>query len=73
MTKERPKLSDQVRQAIADAEVSRYWIWKETGVAQETLSRFMNRKGGLSLDGLDKIAEVLKLDLVRRRKGGKED
>jgi hypothetical protein len=30
------------------------------------MSRFMNGKGGLSLDAIDKLAELLRLDVVRR-------
>ena len=66
----RPKVSDQVRNAI---EGCRYRIWKETGVAQETLSRFMKGERGLSMKALDKIGEFLEWELKSRRRGGKED
>ena len=66
MARERTKLSDQLRRAIDASDKSRYRISKETGIAQETLSRFMSGKGGLSIDGIDKLAECLGLRLDNR-------
>ena len=53
------KFSDQLRAAINAAEKSRYVIAAETGIDAATLSRFMNGKGGLSIEGLDLLAECL--------------
>ena len=64
----RNSFTDQIRAAIDASGLSRYRIWKETGISQATLSRFMSGKGGLSVEGLDKLAEVLKLE-VKVRKG----
>jgi hypothetical protein len=58
------KLSDQLRIAIETSGKSRYRIWKETGIAQAVLSRFMNGKGGLSVDGIDRLAVCLGLELI---------
>ena len=41
-------VSDQLRDAIREAAVSRYRIGKETGVEQSALSRFVNGTRGLS-------------------------
>ena len=76
MRRKRAKLTDQLRQAIETAERSRYVIARETGIDQATLSRFMHGKGGLSMDGLDRLAECLGLELVakppaRKRKKGR--
>mgnify|MGYP002626618220 CR=1 FL=1 len=57
-------LTDQLRQAILSADKTRYAIWKETGVAEATLSRFVNGKGGLSSDAVDRIGECLGLWLT---------
>jgi hypothetical protein len=57
------KLSDQVRDAIKGSKLSRYAICKTVGLNQGTMSRFMSG-GGLSLDTLDKLAEVLDLSIV---------
>ena len=58
------RLSRQIREAIASSGLTRYRIAEEAGVAQSTLSRFMAGEGGLTLDTLDRIAEVLRLSLV---------
>jgi len=52
--------------------LSRYEIAKRSGVSEATLSRFVNGQQGLSTDTLDKLANVLGLELVARQpKGGK--
>jgi hypothetical protein len=65
----KPKLiSDQLREAILSADVSRYRIAKEIGVTEALLSRFMNRVGGLGLENIDKIGQLLDLQLVVRKR-----
>ena len=64
MKTKRIKLTDQLRQAIEGSPKSRYQIAKETGVDQAVLSRFVHHKGGLSMEGLDLIAECLGLNLT---------
>ena len=66
MAPKRTKLTDQLKAAIDAAGKSRYTLWQETGIDQATLSRFMHGKGGLSMDGLDRLAEALGLELVAR-------
>jgi transcriptional regulator with XRE-family HTH domain len=74
MAKKRVKLSDQVRQAVEASNLSRYAICKALGLAQATMSRFMNRQGGLSMDYLDALADLLDLNVTtgesRRAKRG---
>ncbi|HEX4143775.1 MAG TPA: helix-turn-helix transcriptional regulator [Pirellulales bacterium] len=60
----RPTISDQLREAIAQSELTRYEIWKRSGVDQGALSRFVNGKQSLTLDIVDKLADVLGLKLV---------
>ena len=67
MTRKRTKVTDQLRRAIETADKSRYALAQETGIDQATLSRFMNGKGGLSMDGWDLLAEALGLELVAKR------
>jgi len=64
------RLSDQLRQAIKTCGKTRYRIWKETGIAEATLSRFVNGKGGLSMRAVDKIGKCvgLKIAFERRRR-----
>ena len=65
-TKQRTKLSDQIRQAIDASGVSRYAICKQIGLDQALLSRFMQDRSGLSVQTLDALADVLGLDVVAR-------
>ena len=73
MAKRRPKkLSDQVRQAIANSDLTRYRISKLTGIDQSQLSKFVNGLRGLSTDGLDRLGELLGLEItVRKRDKGR--
>jgi hypothetical protein len=66
----REKLSEQIRQAIRDADVSQYRLSFLAQVDPGHLSRFVNGKAGLSLDAIDRIADVLKLRITVDR--GKE-
>jgi transcriptional regulator with XRE-family HTH domain len=63
MGKERIKLSEQIRRAVDACGLSRYRICKELGIAESTLSRFMSGQGGLSMEYLDQLAELLDLRL----------
>lgn len=60
---QRPSLSDELRQAIADSGVSRYGIWQQTGIDQGSLSKFMDGERGLSMESIDKLAELLGLHI----------
>jgi transcriptional regulator with XRE-family HTH domain len=64
MAKKREKLSDQVRRAVDDSGLSRYAICKALGLAQATMSRFMNGKGLLSMEYLDALADLLDLNII---------
>jgi plasmid maintenance system antidote protein VapI len=69
-------LSEQLRQIIADCGMSRYEIAKRSGVPEAALSRFFNRKTGLTTETLDRLAPALGLQLratrpARKRKKGR--
>lgn len=67
MAKRRTKpktLSDQLRDIIETAQISRYRIAKDSGVDASQLLRFVRGDGRLTNDSLDKIGDVLKLRLV---------
>jgi hypothetical protein len=77
MGKQRVKLSDQIRRAVDASGHSRYRVCKELGIAESTMSRFMSGQGGLSMDYLDALADLLGLNIARgaarrQRKGGKK-
>ena len=50
--------------------MSRYRICKELGVNQATLSRFMSRQRGLTLDMLDRLAALLDFTVAAGRQPG---
>jgi plasmid maintenance system antidote protein VapI len=65
------KLSDEIRDAVNESGLSRYAIAKSLGVSQSTMSRFMNGKGGLSMDYIDRLGELLSLHIISgKRKDG---
>jgi transcriptional regulator with XRE-family HTH domain len=67
----RTKFSDQVRRAIEASGLTRYRIWQETGIDQATLSKFANRTAGLSMSALDKLAELLDLNVTAGKQPAK--
>jgi len=60
-------LSEQLREAIDGSELSRYRIAKDAGVAQSTISQFMNGKRAISLKAIDRIGELLDLEIVSKQ------
>jgi transcriptional regulator with XRE-family HTH domain len=66
MKANREKPSDRIRRAVNAAGVTRYRLCKASGVDQGTMSRFMAGKGGLPIESLDALADVLGLDVVAR-------
>jgi transcriptional regulator with XRE-family HTH domain len=60
-------LSAQIRKIIKKCGMSRYRICKMIGIQQAVMSRFMNDNGGLSMEMLDKLAALLKLEVVSRK------
>lgn len=64
MPKKYLRITEQLRQAIIADHKTRYRISQETGVTEAALSRFVNQKGGLSPESIDKIGECLGLWLT---------
>jgi len=63
-----PRLSEQLRDAIEKADVSRYEISKATGVSQSTLSKFvLGTRPGLSFDAMGRVGEYLGLVIVKKQ------
>ena len=61
--------SDQLRAAIRSSSMSQLAIGRAAEVDQAPLSRFVNGKAGLRLDAIDRIIDVLELELVPRGAG----
>jgi hypothetical protein len=57
------KVSEQLREAVETCGLSRYRIWKETGITQSTLSRFVRGHAALDLESVDALAAFLGLEL----------
>ena len=60
-------VSQQIREAIETSELSRYRISKETGIAQSALSEFVHGNRSLSLANVDKICELINLELTQKK------
>ena len=75
MGKKRERFTDQLRAAINASEKTMGQIARESGIDIATISRFMHGKGGLSVEGLDAIADCLNLNITtgtapHKAKGG---
>jgi transcriptional regulator with XRE-family HTH domain len=66
MPKRPPSFADQLRSEIESCGKTRYRISKETGVSQETLSRFMNGHRGVPMDVIGKLFDNLGLKISKR-------
>lgn len=62
--KKRASLSDELRQAVERSGLSRYAIWQAVGIDQGSMSKFMAGERGLTLESIDKLAELLGLHIV---------
>ncbi len=60
----RPKVSDQVREAITTCGLTRYRIGQLTGIDQASLTKFASGERGLSTTALDTLGELLDLEVV---------
>ena len=62
MTRKR-LLTEQLRAAVKSADKTRYRLSLETGIDQGSLSRFVHRKAGLTLETAGRLADALGLEL----------
>ena len=66
--------SDQLRRAVRESGMTRYALSKTTGVSQAVLCRFVAGTAGMSLDSIDRLMDVLGLEIrPRKRARGKHD
>jgi Cro/C1-type HTH DNA-binding domain len=59
-------ISQQLRERILDAEITRYKLSKSSGVSEASLSRFVKEENSLTLASIDAIGDVLGLQVVVR-------
>ena len=64
MVKKSDRLSEQIRQAIRDSQLSRYRIGQQIEVSASMLSRFMAGHIGVSLKTLDRVAALLDMSIT---------
>jgi plasmid maintenance system antidote protein VapI len=60
-------VSEQIRRAIVEAEVTRYRIAQDTGLDEATLCRFISGERGLSMMAIDRLAEYFGYKLVKSK------
>jgi transcriptional regulator with XRE-family HTH domain len=60
----RIKLGDQVREAVRQSGLSQYRLSQLLGIGMPHLSRFLSGHAGLSMDALDRLAELLDLNIT---------
>jgi transcriptional regulator with XRE-family HTH domain len=65
-------LTDQLRKAIDDSNLTRYQIAKATGIDESALAKFYNGHRGLSMDALNALGEFLQLTITLGRKPEKK-
>ncbi len=67
------ELLNRIRQAIEARGKTRYRIAQDSGIEQSTLSRLMSTEIDLRVSTVEKLADVLELEIIvrpkRRRKG----
>lgn len=62
--KKQKPVSDQLRKLIDECGLTRYRISQLTGIDQSTLSLFASGQRRLSLTAIDKLGELLDIELV---------
>lgn len=62
-TKRHKTVSESLREAIDAAPISRRQLCLRLGIDEGQFSRYMNHKGGLSMEGIDAVAAFLGLEL----------
>lgn len=65
---QKPRVSEQIRRIIKASGMTRYEIAKRAGIEQSALSRFMSGERGLSTATLDRLGELLDLEVVGGRR-----
>ena len=66
MTK-KEAFSERLRRAVRESGMTRYAISKQSGIYESALSRFIVGGGGLAMHNLDRLVEVLELELATKR------
>lgn len=65
-------LTDALRKAIEDADVTLYRIAKDAGLDFSAVSRFYHGERSLTLDSADKLAEYFQMELKPKGKAKRQ-
>ena len=60
-------MTDAIREAIAESELSFKALERETGVLRQSLMKFAAGEQTLRLDAADKLAEFFGIEVTRRK------
>jgi transcriptional regulator with XRE-family HTH domain len=66
----RNSFTEQLRRLIESCGQTRYTLAKRMGIAQSTLSRFATGERGLSMEAIDRLFDVLDLEIKPRKQKG---
>lgn len=61
----RESVTDQIRRHVRDCGLSCYAIAKAAAIDESALSRFLSGERGISAKALDRLGELLELEVVR--------
>ena len=65
------KVSEQIRRLVLNSGMSRNQICIAIDLDTAIMSKFINNKGGLGMDCLDRLGELLKFKVTAQRKPSK--
>ena len=66
-------IGEELRRAIQGGKLSQAELARGTGLSEGQVSRFLKGERGLSLESIDKLLDVLELEIViRPRRKGKD-
>lgn len=57
-------IKKQLRQAIINSGLSHNQLWKESGVRQQVISRFVSGERGLTLSSAERLCNYFQLELA---------
>lgn len=63
----KPNIVDALRKAIRESGLTHYRIAKDAGISPDQLDRFIRRERSLTIDTAAKVADVLGLELTKRK------
>ncbi|MGP0064162.1 MAG: helix-turn-helix domain-containing protein [Isosphaeraceae bacterium] len=67
-------IGERLRQSIQEGSLSQAELARGTGLSEGQISRFLSGERGLSLESIDKLLDVLELEIViRPRRKARKD